>query len=143
MDHIFEKLFLYFKTWIKAFIPGVIFAYLSSKLLHTEFATEIIFYDIIILFVIGKVLIQVGFPIIEIITDILSIDHTLQPENFKHLKYIFGSACGIFAILTICWICNHVSSHFFDKDKDYYYLLLVILGLLASIVSFVTKARKR
>lgn len=46
---------------------------------------------------------------------ILSIDPTLQPENFKYLKYMFGSACGIFAVLTICWICNHISSHFLTK----------------------------
>lgn len=141
---IFEQLIPYFKTWLKAFIPGVIFAYLSSKLLDTEFATEIIFYDLIILFVIGKILIQSGSLIIEIITDIFSIDTNLQPENFKHLKYIFASACGIFAILIICWICNYISSHFFAKDiKDYYYLLLIILGFITSIVSFVTKATKR
>lgn len=141
---IFEQLTPYIKTWLKAFIPGVVFAYLSSKLLHIEFATEIVFYDIIILFIIGKVLIQSGSLIIEIVTDIFSIDPSLQPKNFGHLKYIFGSACGIFTILIICWICNYISSHLFAKDtKDYYYLLLIILGFITSIISFIAKATKR
>ncbi len=144
MLSIFEQLTPYIKTWLKAFIPGVVFSYLSSKLLHTEFATEIIFYDLIILFIIGKILIQSGSLIIKIVIDILTIDPTLQPEKLKHLKYIFGSACGIFAILIICWLCNYISSHFFDKDcKDYYYLLLIILGFIMSIISFITKAIKR
>ncbi len=36
MLSIFEQLTPHIKTWLKAFIPGVVFAYLSSKLLHTS-----------------------------------------------------------------------------------------------------------
>ncbi len=141
---VFEQLVPYFKTWLRAFVPGAIFAYLSSKLIHAEFATEIIFYDLVILFVIGKILLQFGSLIIDILTDVFSIGPILQPENFKRLQYLFGSACGIFVALIICWLCNCISIHFFDKEtRDYYSLLAIVLGFIASIVSFIAKATKR
>lgn len=139
MNSIIERLIPYIKSWLYAFAPGVTFAYFAEKLFHLEFATEYIIYDSIILFVIGKILNKTGSILIDLIIPIFTESDT---RNIEKSKVPFSSILGIFIALILCWTGDFCLSNLSYQYREYFYLALVFLGFIASIVLLIKKIEK-
>lgn len=146
MNIYIERLISIFWKWFNAFLPGLLFAYLMELWLKEEIATGQIFYDAIIFFVIGKVLIVLGKIIIDPLSFLLGAEKSSSDalkERVYHLKYIFRSATGVFGALALCWIGINIFDLFNLNNESWPYLALAILGLLISIIVFIAKVPKR
>lgn len=146
MTNFIEKITPLLKPFFIRLTPGVMFATIASEFQILDMGMDNWFFDTIICFVYGAIIIAIGAPFIKIFSPKNIEGDEAKIASIQKIQYIFSASAGVFVALLICWIGDLIIrlDLFEDNKKSYFYLGVIILGFVISIITFLIKmARKQ
>lgn len=145
MNELIKNISPYTRPFLQRLIPGVMFAAIASEFRLLDIGMDNIILDTIICFVLGSITLPMGAFVIRLFSPSNDETDEARMEYIQKIQYIFSSATGVFLALLICWIGDALSSidTFENENKTYFYLGVIILGAIISVISFLIKMAKR
>lgn len=116
------------ERWFRGFAPGIVFVLICESLLEMRVSTGFFGYDVVLLFVEGKLLTWAGEKILK----------RIGKEN---LPRGFYSAAGIFIALLLCWVGCFVKELLREETEIYFSLILILLGFALFTVALLKKGK--
>ncbi len=116
------------EKWLRGFAPGIVFVFICETLLEMVVSTGFFGYDMVLLFIEGKLLTWAGGKLLKLI-------------GKEHLPRTFYSATGIFVALILCWVGCFVKELLRGETEIYFSLILILLGFALLCVAVIKNGK--